>query len=123
MATNTRLLNRNIDSRDTAASRWRWERRRSRRKPSRAKEPITSTARNGRKYFPTGDSEKVWTEDSRPERVRNVPSTASEYVERIRATFQIFSIPRRSWIITECRNAVAVSHGSSEAFSTGSHAQ
>ncbi len=123
MATNTRLLKRNIDSRDTAASRWRLERRRSRRKPSRANEPITNTARNGRKYFPTGDSEKVWTEDSRPERVRNVPSTASEYVERTRATFQIFSMPRRSWIITECRNAVAVSHGSSEAFSTGSHAQ
>ena len=38
-------------------------------------------------------------------------------------TFQTFSIPRFSWIITECRNAVPVSHGISEAFSTGSHAQ
>ena len=33
-------------------------------------------------------------------------------------TFQTFSIPRFSWIITECRNAVPVSHGISAAFST-----
>ena len=39
-----------------------------------------------------------------------------------RRTFQTFSIPRFSWIITECRNAVAASHGMSAAFSTGSHA-
>ena len=38
-------------------------------------------------------------------------------------TFQTFSIPRFSCTITECRNAVPVSHGSSEAFSTGSQAQ
>ena len=42
---------------------------------------------------------------------------------RISETFQTFSIPRRSWIITECRNAVPVSHGISDAFSTGSQAQ
>ena len=36
--------------------------------------------------------------------------------------FQSFSMPRFSWIITECRNAVAASHGISAAFSTGSHA-
>ena len=39
------------------------------------------------------------------------------------ARFHRFSIPRFSWIITECRNAVIVSHGSSAAFSTGSQAQ
>ena len=33
------------------------------------------------------------------------------------------SMLRRSWTITECRNAVAVNHGSRPAFSTGSHAQ
>ena len=37
--------------------------------------------------------------------------------------FHFFSMPRFSWIITECRNAVIVSQGSSDAFSTGSHAQ
>jgi hypothetical protein len=44
-------------------------------------------------------------------------------VARIREAFQTFSIPRFSCSITECRNAVPVSHGMSEAFSTGSQAQ
>ena len=38
-------------------------------------------------------------------------------------TFQTFSIPRFSWIISECRNAVPVSQGISEAFSTASQPQ
>ena len=38
-------------------------------------------------------------------------------------TFQTFIMPRFSCIITECRKAVPVIHGSSEAFSTGSQAQ
>jgi hypothetical protein len=37
--------------------------------------------------------------------------------------FQSFSMRRRSWIITEWRNAVPVSQGMNAAFSTGSHAQ
>jgi hypothetical protein len=37
--------------------------------------------------------------------------------------FQIFSMSRFSWMITECRYAVAGSHGMNDAFSTGSHAQ
>src|SRR5215831_2913205 len=38
-------------------------------------------------------------------------------------TFHTFIMPRFSCIITECRKAVAVIHGSSDAFSTGSQAQ
>ena len=56
-------------------------------------------------------------------RVRNVPRTVSPNVPTIRDRFQTFSIPRRSWTITECRNAVPISHGRSATFSTGSHAQ
>ena len=41
----------------------------------------------------------------------------------ISARFQRFSIPRFSWIMTEWRKAVIVSHGRKLAFSTGSHAQ
>src|SRR5260370_2329941 len=100
MATKTRLLKRNIDSRDTAASRWRLERRRSRRKPSRANEPITSTARNGRKYFPTGDSENVGTEDSRPDRARNLPGTAREHVTTFPHTFPLIHIHQHSSLTT-----------------------
>jgi hypothetical protein len=57
-----------------------------------------------------------------PERVRNVPNSASENARITSRTFQIFSIPRFSWIITECRKAVAASHGINAAFSTGSQA-
>ena len=37
--------------------------------------------------------------------------------------FQTFIMPFFSCIITECRNAVPLSQGSSEAFSTGSQPQ
>ena len=47
-----------------------------------------------------------------PERVMNVPKIESRKVPIISDTFQRFSMPRFSWIITECRNAVIVSHGS-----------
>ncbi len=67
-------------------------------------------------------SVKEWIELTTPERVRNVPNSESEKARMTRSTFQTFSIPRFSWIITEWRNAVAASHGMSAAFSTGSHA-
>jgi hypothetical protein len=52
-----------------------------------------------------------------------VPSSESTNVAAISDAFQTFSIPRFSCTITECRNAVATSHGISAAFSTASHAQ
>ena len=58
-----------------------------------------------------------------PERTRNVPRIASVPVVRISDAFHTFSIPRFSCTMIECRNAVPVSHGSSDAFSTGSQAQ
>ena len=47
----------------------------------------------------------------------------SRKVRMTRVKFQIFIIPRRSWIITECRKAVPVSQGKRPAFSTGSQPQ
>jgi hypothetical protein len=67
-------------------------------------------------------SVKEWIELTTPERVRKVPKSESAKARITSRTFQTFSIPRFSWIITECRNAVAASHGMSAAFSTGSHA-
>jgi len=58
-----------------------------------------------------------------PERVRNVPNSVRLKVRITSARFHSRSIRRRSWIITECRNAVPVSHGMNAAFSTGSQAQ
>ena len=58
-----------------------------------------------------------------PDRTRNVPSSARIPVARTSETFHILSIPRFSWTIAECRNAVPISHGISDAFSTASHPQ
>jgi hypothetical protein len=86
--------------------------------------PPTSTAvRNARYIGPTADSANAWTDERMLPRVRNVPSTVSANVPTTSARFQTFSIPRRSCTITECKKAVAVSHGRSATFSTGSHAQ
>ena len=69
------------------------------------------------------DSVKAWTELMTPERVRNVPRIVRQKVAMTSDRFQTRSIPRRSCTITEWMNAVAVSHGSRDAFSTGSQAQ
>jgi len=63
-----------------------------------------------------------WIDWMIPLRVRNVPNTDRQNASVTSSTFHTFSIPRFSWIITECRYAVAASHGISAAFSTGSHA-
>src|SRR5580692_2172971 len=75
------------------------------------------------KYVPIGDCAKACTELTTPERVRNVPKMQRKNVAEISTMFQTFIMPFFSCIITECRNAVAVIQGSSEAFSTGSQAQ
>ena len=58
-----------------------------------------------------------------PLRVRKVPKIDSPYVRMTSDMFHTFNMPFFSWIITEWRNAVPVSQGSREAFSTGSQAQ
>ena len=73
--------------------------------------------------MPSVEAPNAWIDSRIPERTRNVPRIANTPVASTSETFHTFSIPRFSWIITECRKAVPVSHGSSEAFSTGSQAQ
>ena len=70
-----------------------------------------------------GSSPNAWTDCTTPDRVMNVPKIVRKKVVMTRITFQTRSMLRRSCTITECRNAVAVNHGSSPAFSTGSHPQ
>ena len=86
-------------------------------------DPAIIAAISSRNGTPRVLAPNAWIEFRTPLRTRNVPRIASTPVASTSETFQIRSIPRRSWIITECRNAVAVSHGISEAFSTGSHIQ
>ena len=76
-----------------------------------------------RNQVPIDDCAKACTELTTPERVRKVPRIESMKVAKISHMFHIFSMPRFSCIMTECRKAVPVSHGMNDAFSTGSHPQ
>ena len=58
-----------------------------------------------------------------PDRVRKVPRIVRLKVATTKAMFHTRRSPRRCWTMTECRYAVPTSHGSNEAFSTGSQAQ
>src|SRR6201994_4404635 len=83
----------------------------------------STTTRKPVNQLPMEDCAKAWTELTRPERVRSVPRMHSMKVLKMSQTFQFFIMPRFSCIMTECRKAVPVSHGISEAFSTGSQPQ
>ena len=78
---------------------------------------------NPSRYGPTGDCTNECTDWTTPLRVRKSPKSASENAALTSTMFQTLSIPFFSCTMTECRNAVAASHGMSAAFSTGSHAQ
>src|SRR3954463_6517607 len=58
-----------------------------------------------------------------PLRVMKVPRIERRNVMTTSVTFHLRSIPRFSCTMMECKNAVPVSHGRSDEFSTGSHAQ
>jgi hypothetical protein len=88
-----------------------------------ATEPAIITPMSDTNGTPSVEAPKAWIESRIPERTRKVPRIASVPVASTSETFHTFSIPRFSCTITECRNAVPVSHGSSDAFSTGSQAQ
>ena len=123
MPTSTRLLARNIASRESSESSLCSERSTSRRETTSATEPAIITPIRITNGMPSVEAPKAWIESRIPERTRNVPRIASVPVARISDAFHVFSIPRFSCTMIECRNAVPVSHGSSEAFSTGSQAQ
>jgi hypothetical protein len=116
-------LTRKIDSRENSESIFFSARRSSRRETIRAVEPSTTHAIRIRIGGPTVEAPKAWIESRIPDRTMNVPSSASEHVATISDAFHTFRIPRRSWTMIECRNAVPSSHGISDAFSTGSQAQ
>src|SRR6266478_10095492 len=79
--------------------------------------------KNPTNQLPMLDCAKACTELTTPLRVSKVPRMHSMKVVKTSQTFHTFIMPRFSCIITECRNAVPVSHGSSDAFSTGSQPQ
>src|ERR1035441_7294972 len=79
------------------------------------------SARKVTKYLPILERANACTDSTNPERVMNVPRMHRKKVAEISTMFHTFIMPFFSCIITECRNAVPLNHGSREAFSTGSH--
>jgi hypothetical protein len=123
MLTSTTLLSTKTASREYSDSSRAGVRSRSWRVMSSTAQVASSATMKTRKGTPSVEAPKAWMDSRMPERTRKVPSTASTPVPIARDTFQAFSVPRFSWIVSECSAAVPVSHGSSAAFSTASHAQ
>ena len=119
---NSTLLARNAPSRDSGESIEPGERSRSPRHAIRPSDTTTIKPKKLRNQAPTGPSPNACTDSITPDRVRNVPRIVREKVATSKLRFQTRSIPRRSCTSTEWMYAVPVNHGSSEAFSTGSHA-
>ena len=71
----------------------------------------------------SGSDTKLCTEVITPERTRNVPSKLSPNVTIASSNTQPCSCPRFFKTVFACKSAVPESHGSSEAFSTGSQNQ
>ena len=100
-------------------SGFRW----SRRTTKVVAHTTSTSARKLQNQVPIEDCPKAWTELTIPERVSSVPKMQSRKVEKRSQIFHVFIIPRFSCIMVECRKAVPVSHGISDAFSTGSQPQ
>ncbi len=122
-STSTRLLSRKTTSRESSESNRCSDRSSAARDATSAIEPAIIVTMSSRKGMPRVEAPNAWIDSRIPDRTRNVPWIARMPVASTSETFHVFSIPRFSWIITECRNAVPVSHGISDAFSTGSQAQ
>ena len=94
------------------------------RNANSSSEPPITSASSARMNTPrVGSLAKLCTELRMPERTRNVPHSDSENVPMASRMVQIFSASRFSTTMAECSSAVPDSHGSSEAFSTGSQNQ
>src|SRR5581483_11633331 len=118
-----RLLNRKLDSRETSDSSLCSLFRCDRFFTKKNTHVANAKARNATNQSPIDDCANACTELTTPLRVRNVPKIDNRKVAKINHMFHVFSMPRFSCIITECRNAVPVSHGIRDAFSTGSQPQ
>ncbi len=122
-ASRSRLLKRNVASRETTdSSLWSARRSGSRHRIIDTEKAMT-TARKPSSQGPMADWTNECTEFTTPLRVRKSPKMASEKAVLTSTMFHTLSMPFFSCTITECRKAVAASQGMSAALSTGSQAQ
>ena len=85
--------------------------------------PTRVTSKAARNQPPMLEAVKEWTLATTPDRVTKVPNRVSQKVSTTSRWLHTRSVPRRSATMLEWMKAVAVSHGSRAAFSTGSQAQ
>ncbi len=123
MPRNRTLFSRNADSRLTVRDGRPPPARSGSRHTSNPRPTLSATTIPPRNHGPMSDWVNEWTLATIPDRVRNVPTRVRTKVATTRALVQMRRPPRRSATMAEWTKAVAVSHGSSAAFSTGSHAQ
>src|SRR5690606_18523675 len=109
--------------RDQNESRRGADATRCERAANRANEPASTRTKKPSSPGPNADWVKEWTEAIVPERGRKVPSMARTTAGMTSTKVHAWTIPRRCRTRDEWMNAVATSHGMSDAFSTGSHAQ
>ena len=120
----TQLFTVKAPSRDSQESKVARERRSGSRLMTKPKLTISVIAMKTVKIQASVVScPKACTDCTIPDRVMNVPKIVRKNVRMTSVTFQTRSMPRDSCTRTECRNAVAASHGISAAFSTGSQPQ
>src|SRR5437660_12553141 len=105
-ASSTTLLNRKLDSRETRDSSRCSLRKWSRFLMKKNTHTTKVTTMKPTNQLPMDDCAKACTELTRPARVSSVPKMESRKVQKMSHTFHIFSMPRFSCIITECRKAV-----------------
>ena len=120
---NSKLFSRNKASRESMDDICVSALRSFQRLRSKDKDTIKVIPMKAKNNGPIALWAKACTEESTPERVRNVPKITNSKVKMIRIIFQCFNMPRFSWIITECKNAVPVNQGINAAISTGSQPQ
>ena len=122
-AANRTLFAKNAPSRDSGESIRPGDRSRSPLQPMSPTVEKTMSAKKLMRAIPILDVVNACTDSSTPERVIHVPRIVRANVAHNSEMFHTRNMPRRSCTKTECKYAVPVSHGSNDAFSTGSQAQ
>src|SRR5688500_15867623 len=109
--TSTMLLSKKADSRLTMESSSGCSFSKAAQQACRPNEQSRKNATSARKHPPTGPEENAWLDEMIPERVRNVAKIVRLKATMISDRFHTLSMRRRSCTCTECKNAVAGSHG------------
>ena len=113
-----------MKSRETTDSMWSWLAKRRQRQAMRPMlAAAVTTSKLERIHTSRSSRWKACTDWMSPVRVVHVARMVNQNVAAARPSAQCLKTPRDLYRVKECSSAVAVSHGTSDVFSTGSQAQ